>query len=166
MDSSAPHGLQCPTWTQSHYTQLLSRRACQEVQAAHMCYGLCFEVLQGFLLIKGGPQLLLFTVMIIHSTPLIVQLRKSTVHLQMWIRQVTQQERITILAREKAQMAGNSLIPYLVPWSEISRTQHKCFAVGVQQQCRAAGLIGRFMRRFLRHRSMVEMPFAGIGDPG
>ena len=101
----------------------------------------------------------------VHSTPLATWLLKSTVHLQMCIRQVIQQKRITILAREKAQMAGNSLLPYLVPRSEISRRRHECSAVGMQLHCRAAGLIGRFTRRFLRHRSMVEMPLAGIGDP-
>ena len=102
----------------------------------------------------------------VRSTPVEVRLKQSTVHLQMWLRQVHQQERITILAKEKAQMTGNSLLPYLIPRSEICRRSNVSHAIDVQHQGQAAGMIGRFMRRALRYRSNVELPFVGIGDPG
>ena len=102
----------------------------------------------------------------VRSTPIEARLKQSTIHLQMWLRRIRQQERITILVKEKAQMTGNSLLPYLVPRSEICRRRHVTLEVDVQHQSQAAGMIGRFIRCFLRYRSKVELPFAGIGDPG
>ena len=70
----------------------------------------------------------------VRSTPLEVRLKQSTVHLQMWLQQVNQQERITTLAREKEQVVGNSLLPYLIPRSEIRKSWGVNHAAEVQRQ--------------------------------
>ena len=51
----------------------------------------------------------------IHSVSLDMRLKRSTLVLQMWVKQVRQQELLTDLARQKAQMATGSIEKFLQP---------------------------------------------------
>jgi len=102
----------------------------------------------------------------VRSIPLEVRLQKSTLALQMWLKHVDQQEKLTDVVRMKARMQEGSILRFLVPRSAVR--------VGVKNGCgqnnrlirNAASKLVRWARCFLRFRSKVELPRAGIGDPG
>ena len=102
----------------------------------------------------------------VRSIPLEVRLQKSTLVLQMWLKHVDQQEKLTDVVRMKARMQEGSILRFLVPRSAVR--------VGVKNGCgqnnrlirNAASKLVRWARCFLRFRSKVELPRAGIGDPG
>jgi hypothetical protein len=102
----------------------------------------------------------------VRSVPLDVRLRKPTLTLQMWLKQVAQQEKLTDIARMKAKMKEGSIIRFLLPRTVIARQEH--FDSGQQEEAQwtASHTLVRWVRRCLRFRSNVELPRAGIGDPG
>ena len=101
----------------------------------------------------------------IRSCPLSVRLQKPTLVLQMWLKQITRQERITAAVEKKAAMAAGSILPFLVRQRvlgrEVSTGRGRCPAV-----LRVGAKLVRWARFVLRRRSNLELPRAGIGDPG
>ena len=98
----------------------------------------------------------------IRSVPLSVRLRKPTMVLQMWLKQVARQERITVAVSEKAAMKAGSILPFLVE----RRIPSVRRSAVTKAHSSLVGQLLRWARGCLRRRSRVEMPWAGIGDPG
>ena len=102
----------------------------------------------------------------VYSMPMEVRLKKPTLVLQMWVKQVFQQEYLTDIARWRAKMAAGSIDRFLRPRSDLQKSRDIC---DVQRQVLwngAAVKIGRWMQHRARTRSNVELPRMGIGDPG
>ena len=99
--------------------------------------------------------------------PLEVRLKKSTIVLQMWLKQVAQQERITDLIWQRAYMEVGSIGKYLVPRQLAhSRNTSQSDEQQAWVQHKAASIIVQMLKRRAYYRSTVELPRAGIGDPG
>ena len=101
----------------------------------------------------------------VHSVPLAVRLAKPTLLLQMWIKQVLQQERLTDIARQKAQMEMGSIDKFLKP-RVMRRRRYQVATDQLQAQGPAISTIVWWWRRSARCMSRVELPRMGIGDPG
>ena len=99
----------------------------------------------------------------IYAMPLEVRLTKPTIVLQMWIKQVLQQERLTDIERFRVCMQHGSIKRYLTPRT-MPQQLHRVYDVPCSQN--AAVLITRWLRGIIRYKSCMELPRMGIGDPG
>ena len=102
----------------------------------------------------------------IYAVPVEAQLKRSTLALQMWLKQVLQQERLTDIHRQKARMEAGSIERFLQPrdftkmwWGLVNLHSSK-------QQVAAATRISRWWIRLVRVKPKMSMPRMGIGDPG
>ena len=102
----------------------------------------------------------------IYSVPLEVRLRKPTLTLQMWVKQVLRQEYLTDIARQKAMMQKGSIERFLRPRQSLQVERRGEQFLGLNRGWISARNISRWWRRRLRYQSKVEMPRMGIGDPG
>ena len=102
----------------------------------------------------------------VHSMPLEVRLKKPTLTLQMWIKQVLQQEHLTDIARWKAAMSAGCIDKYLVPRPTFLKSEGKFVEQPEALQYRSGATIVKWMRHRVRIRSSFELPRMGIGDPG
>jgi len=99
----------------------------------------------------------------VHSIPLEVRLTKPTLVLQMWIKQVLQQEQLTDIARKRASLHGGSIERFLLPRVVIRRQRRMA---GDPHYRAAVNKIACWLQRMVRFRSTMELPRMGIGDPG
>jgi hypothetical protein len=99
----------------------------------------------------------------VHSIPLEVRLTKPTLALQMWIKQVLQQEQLTDIARKRALIHGGSIERFLLPRVVIRRQGRMA---GDPHYRAAVNKIACWLQRMVRFRSTMELPRMGIGDPG
>jgi hypothetical protein len=90
-----------------------------------------------------------------------VRLKKPTLVLQMWLKQVLQQEQLTDIERFRTHMQQGSIERFLVPRRIKCGQQHSNVC-----PVDAASTIVRWLTGFLRARSKSELPRMGIGDPG
>mmetsp|Transcript_5532 Transcript_5532/g.8164 ORF Transcript_5532/g.8164 Transcript_5532/m.8164 type:complete len:185 (+) Transcript_5532:530-1084(+) len=96
----------------------------------------------------------------VHSMPLAARLKKPTLVLQMWIKQVLQQEFLNDIARQKAKMKEGSILRFLVPRSAIAMGAKVAGGQIKGLEWNAADTLVRWARQLLRHRSKVELPRA------
>ena len=92
--------------------------------------------------------------------------KKSTLVLQMWIKQVLQQERLTDIARQKAVMAAGSIVKFLRPRVAVTGQRQDSNSMQWMVRAVAGNKIVWWLRHHVRFRFNTEMPRMGIGDPG
>lgn len=95
-----------------------------------------------------------------------VRLKKPTLVLQMWLKQVLQQEYLTDIARWKAAMAAGSIERFLVPRVQAAQMGRGIAIPQAAVWNGAVTTLVRWMRNRVRNRSNMELPRMGIGDPG
>ena len=84
----------------------------------------------------------------------------------MWLKQVLRQEHLTDIARQKAWMQKGSIERFLQPRRAGHRMQDITSSIASVQYQVAVEVIRGWWRQTKRHRSNVEMPRMGIGNPG
>lgn len=98
--------------------------------------------------------------------PLEVRLKKSTLVLQMWLKQVLQQEHLTDIARRRAFMSAGSIVKFLRPRVAAVRKSRDSNVLQRVVRASAGYKVVWWLRRHGRFQSRTEMPRMGIGDPG
>ena len=102
----------------------------------------------------------------IYAVPIEARLKRSTLVLQMWLKQVLQQEHLTDISQQKARMDGGSIQRFLQPRDHMALRQGADKTQSHQQRVFAVAVISKWWTRRVRFRPRVVMPRMGIGDPG
>ena len=102
----------------------------------------------------------------IYAVPLESRLKRSTVVLQMCLKQVLQQEHLTDISRQKARMDAGSIQRFLQPRAHMASRQGADETQSHRQRVLAVAVISTWWNWRVRFRPRGVQPRMGIGDPG